>query len=213
MSKAIVISGTDTDVGKTVVAAGLLACLTDAIYWKPIQAGTDGGTDRDRVATLSGVPPERLLPEVYCLKTAASPHLAAKIEDVVINAHQLRLPAASGPLVVEGAGGVLVPINAKQTMADLFALWQMPVILCVRTALGTINHSLLSIEALRARNVPIGGIIFVGDAHEENERIIPVMSGVRSFGRLPLLPVLDAPGLHLAMQAHVDIAGIEVLLA
>jgi dethiobiotin synthetase len=97
-------------------------------------------------------------------------------------------------------------------MVDLFMQWHMPTILCARTALGTINHSLLSIEALRVRQVPIAGIIFVGDEHTENERIIPLLGGVPSFGRLPLLPSLDAASLHLAMEAHVDMAAIRALL-
>ncbi|MEO8723011.1 MAG: dethiobiotin synthase [Sphingobium sp.] len=212
MSNALVITGTDTDVGKTVVSAGLSACLPDAFYWKPVQAGHDDGTDRERVMALSGLPAERLLPEVYNLSTPASPHLAARIDNVAITAVQLRLPNAAGPLIVEGAGGVLVPLGEHLMMIDLFVQWHMPTILCARTALGTINHSLLSIEALRARQVPIAGIIFVGDAHKENERIIPQLAGVRSFGRLPRLPTLDAASLHLAMEAHIDIAAIKALL-
>jgi dethiobiotin synthetase len=211
MSGAIIITGTDTDVGKTVVAAGLSACLPEALYWKPIQAGTDPQTDRERVAMLSGMPVERLLPEAYCFETAASPHLAARIEGQAIEAARLHLPNVAGLLVVEGAGGVLAPISQRLVMADLFAQWHRPVILCARTALGTINHSLLSIEALKARDVPIAGVIFVGDAHEENERIIPAMGGVRSFGRLPLLDPLTPEALRDTMHAHIDLAAIEAV--
>jgi dethiobiotin synthetase len=212
MNRALIITGTDTDVGKSVVAAGLAGSIAGARYWKPIQAGVDPVTDRMRVGELSGLMPARLLPEAYCLQTPASPHLAAKLDGVVIDSDHLALPRGDGPLIIEGAGGVLVPINEHQTMADLFVAWAAPVILVARTALGTINHSLLSIEALRARSIQVAGIIFVGDAHAENERIIPVMSGVRSFGRLPLLDRLNAEQLRAAIDAHLDIAAIKSLL-
>ena len=213
MSKAIVIAGTDTDVGKTVVAAGLAACIDDAHYWKPVQAGHDPMTDTETARMLSGLPAERFLPEVYCLGEAASPHLAARMEGIVVSPGQLTLPQLSAPLIIESAGGVMVPLSDNFLNIDLFVCWVMPVIIVARTALGTINHSLLTISALRARDVPIGGILFVGDAHEENEAIIPRLSGIRSLGRLPLLRSLDPARLHLAMQAHVDIAAVEALLA
>jgi len=213
MRHTIVITGTDTDVGKTIVAAGLTLCLQNALYWKPIQAGVEPETDTDRVKALSGLPPERFLPEAYRLRTPASPHLAARIDDVVINPARLDLPDVAGPLVVEGAGGVMVPLTQDYLALDLFARWHAPVILVARTGLGTINHSLLSIEALRSHGIAIGGIIFSGEAHEENERIIPHISGVPSLGRLPWMPSLDTTRLHSAMQAHINIAAIEAMLA
>lgn len=213
MSGALVITGTDTDVGKTVVAAGLAGCVRGAYYWKPIQAGTDPQTDRERVARLSGLPSERLLPEAYCLAMAASPHLAARAEGATIEVDALDRPSPSGPLIIEGAGGILVPISEQATMADLFAHWAVPVILVARTSLGTINHSLMSIEALRTRGIRIGGIVFVGEAHMENERIIPAISGVRSLGRLPMIDPLTPETLRAAIGRHIDIAAIEALLA
>ena len=119
---------------------------------------------------------------------------------------RLALPQVDGPLVVEGAGGVLVPISETLLMADLFAHWGQPVILCARTALGTINHSLLSVEALRARGVPIAGIAFIGEAHAENERIIPLLAGVPSLGRLPLLDPLSPAALAQAFAAHIRLS-------
>ena len=107
--------------------------------------------------------------------------------------------------MVEGAGGVLVPVNESLLMADLFAYWGQPAILCARTGLGTINHSLLSIEALRARGVHVVGIAFIGEAHEENERIIPHIAGVPSLGRLPLLDPLDRDSLAAAFRAHIHL--------
>ncbi|PBN44653.1 dethiobiotin synthase [Sphingobium sp. D43FB] len=197
-----IVTGTDTGIGKTVFAAGLAAAL-GAHYWKPIQAGVDPDGDKEEVARLSGLPAAQILPEAYRLATPASPHLAARIDGVTIALDRLALPQVDGPLVVEGAGGVLVPISETLLMADLFAHWGQPVILCARTALGTINHSLLSVEALRARGVPIAGIAFIGEAHVENERIIPLLAGVPSLGRLPLLDPLSPATLAQAFAAHI----------
>ncbi|MET0248451.1 MAG: dethiobiotin synthase [Sphingobium sp.] len=203
----LVVTGTDTDVGKTVFAAGLAGAL-DAHYWKPVQAGVTPEGDRDTVARLSGLPPQRILPEAYRLTTPASPHLAARIDGVEIAADALALPRVDGPLVVEGAGGALVPLSETLLMANLFARWGAPVILCARTGLGTINHSLLSIEALRARGLTIAGIAFIGDPHAENERIIPMLGKVRNLGRLPMLAPLEAPALAAAFAAHIDLEGL-----
>jgi len=150
----IVVTGTDTDVGKTVFAAGLAGAL-GASYWKPVQAGLEGGTDTTRVAALSGLPSANLLPEAYRLRTPCSPHRAAELDAIEIDTDRLALPDVEGPLVIEGAGGALVPVTRHMLFADLFAHWGLPVVLVARTGLGTINHSLLSIEALRARAVPV----------------------------------------------------------
>jgi dethiobiotin synthetase len=208
----LVVTGTDTDVGKTHVAAGLAGCLKNALYWKPVQAGVDPMTDREKVAQLSGISVERLLPEAYVLATPASPHLAASLDDIVIRAEQLALPLTTDPLIVEGAGGVLVPLNETLLLADLFARWRQPVLLVARTALGTINHSLLSIEALRARDIPIAGMIFVGDAHEENERIIPKLGNIDHLGRLPLIDSLGRGSLLSAMRAHINLTAIARIM-
>lgn len=197
-----VVTGTDTDIGKTVFAAGLAGAL-GAHYWKPVQAGVDPEGDKETVARLGNLAHTRILPEAYRLTTPASPHLAARIDGVEVRLEKLALPQVDGPLVVEGAGGVLVPVSETLLMADLFAHWQLPVILCARTALGTINHSLLSIEALRSRGVPIAGIAFIGDPHEENERIIPQLAKVPSLGRLPRLDPLDAASLKAAFARNI----------
>ncbi|RVT42066.1 dethiobiotin synthase [Sphingobium algorifonticola] len=211
MTRAVIVTGTDTGIGKTVFAAGLTAAL-GAHYWKPVQAGTDPEGDGETVAALGGLLPDRVLPEAYRLATPASPHLAARIDGVTIDPARLVLRQVDGPLVVEGAGGVLVPLSEEMLYADMFAQWQAPVILCARTALGTINHSLLSIEALRARGVPLLGIAFIGEPHEENERIIPILGKLRSLGRLPLLPTLNPTTLAQAMRDHIDLAAIEAAL-
>lgn len=200
----IVVTGTDTDVGKTVFAAALTGAL-GASYWKPVQAGTDDGTDRQRVARLAGIAPERILPEAYALATPCSPHRAAEIDGVTIDLDRLTLPEVEGPLVVEGAGGVLVPIVGRTTFGDLFARWQRPVVLVARTALGTINHSLLSIEALRARGVPLIGIAFIGDSVPDSEDTIVRLGNTRRLGRLPRLETLDPATLAEAFATHFDV--------
>ena len=199
MNRTIVVTGTDTDIGKTVFAAALTRAL-GARYWKPVQAGLDEGGDADGVTRL-GVPRDHCLAEAYRLHTPCSPHRAAEIDGVTIDPARLIPPAVDGPLVVEGAGGVLVPVTRTLLYADLFARWQAPVVLVARTALGTINHSLLSIEALRRRDVPILGVAFVGDAVPHSEAAIVRLGDVRHLGRLPILPRLDTAALSAAFAA------------
>ncbi len=195
----LVVTGTDTGVGKTVVAAALAGHF-GVPYWKPVQAGLDGETDSEQVARLSG---QATLPEAYRLTTPCSPHQAAAIDGVTIDPAKLVPPG--GPLVIEGAGGVLVPFSEDLLYADVFAGWGIPVVLVARTALGTINHSLLSLEALRNRAVPVAGIVFVGDENAESERVICAAGKVRRLGRLPWLDPLDAAGLRMAFAAGVDL--------
>ncbi|ALR19356.1 MULTISPECIES: dethiobiotin synthase [Sphingobium] len=202
-----VVTGTDTGIGKTVFSAALAGAL-GGYYWKPIQAGIDPEGDSETVVRLSALPADRVLPEAYRLSTPASPHLAARTDGIEIGLDRLALPRVDGPLVVEGAGGVLVPISETLLMADLFAHWGKPVILCARTGLGTINHSLLSIEALRGRGVPIAGIAFVGDPHAENERIIPALGKVMNLGRLPHIPQLDPADLAAAFASGIKLPGV-----
>jgi len=203
-----VVTGTDTDVGKTVFAAALAGALR-AHYWKPVQAGLDPRSDADSVAALSGMPPAHILPEAYRLATPCSPHRAAAIDGVTIELDRLALPTVAGPLVIEGAGGVLVPITPDLLFADLFARWAKPVVLVARTGLGTINHSLLSIEALRARGVPIHGIAFIGDSEPDSEATIARIGKVARLGRLPRLATLDPATLAHAFAAHFDVQAFQ----
>ena len=196
-----IVTGTDTDVGKTVFAAALAGQL-GGWYWKPVQAGLEGGGDAARVAQLSGLPREHILPEAYRLTTPCSPHRAAAIDGVAINPARLALPPHR-PLVVEGAGGALVPLAEGWLSADQFARWALPAIIVARTALGTINHSLLTIEALRGRGVPIHGIAYIGDAAEDSEATICRLGGVRRLGRLPWLDLLDATSLKRAFAEGI----------
>jgi dethiobiotin synthetase len=194
-----IITGTDTGIGKTVFSAALAGAMRTP-YWKPIQSGLEDETDSEAVARLAGV---AVLPEAYRLVTPASPHLAAEIDGVTIDAEALTPP--EGALIVEGAGGALVPVTRRLLYADLFARWQIPVIVCARTSLGTINHSLLTIEALKSRGVPIHGLVFLGDAMPDSEAIIPEIGGVRRLGRLPIVDPLTPENLAQAFAANFDL--------
>ena len=203
MKSAIVVTGTDTDVGKTVFAAALVAAL-DGYYWKPMQAGLVGETDAEIVRRLSGLPAERMLPEVYRLTTPASPHLAAERDGVEIDFEGLAnapLATQDRAVVIEGAGGLLVPLTRSLLQIELFARWGAPVVLVASTRLGTINHSLLSLEALKRRRIPLLGIAFVGEANADSERTITDFGGVRRLGRLPIIEPLDGAALRAAFAA------------
>jgi len=204
VSTRIVVTGTDTGIGKTVFSAALAGAL-DGFYWKPIQAGLDDETDSQTVLRLSGLAAERVLPEAYRLQTPASPHLAAEIDRVTIEHQALLVPEKGRPLVIEGAGGLLVPLTRSVTYLDLMARWRVPVVLCARTTLGTINHSLLSIEALRVRSVAMLGIAFIGEENVESERIIAEMGQVQRLGRLPHVAPLTGTTLRQAFATGFDI--------
>jgi dethiobiotin synthetase len=205
MMPRLVVSGTDTGIGKTVFAAGLAAAL-EGYYWKPVQSGLEDETDSETVMRLGGVPRTRILPEAYRLATPASPHLSARLDGVAIKPERLVPPMTDRPLVIEGAGGLLVPLSDDLVFADMFARWQVPVILCARTSLGTINHTLLSLEALKHRNIPVFGITFIGDENQETQRIIEKMGGIRSLGRLPWLQDITPDGLRTAFRGNFDLA-------
>jgi dethiobiotin synthetase len=199
MTLRIVITGTDTDIGKTVFAAGLTHLL-EGVYWKPVQAGLEGETDTDTVRRLSGLDHSHFLTEAWRLKLAASPHLAAEREGIEIDSKTLAIPAVNRPLIIEGAGGLMVPLNRRELYIDVFARWKVPVVLCARTTLGTLNHTLLSLEALQRRDIPVIGIALIGDPHVDNERTLTVMGGVPVLGRLPRLDPLTPQSLHTAFE-------------
>jgi dethiobiotin synthetase len=199
--RGYIVTGTDTGVGKTVFAAGLAAWM-GADYWKPVQAGLDGETDSQTVARL-GLPKVSVLPEAYRLSTPCSPHEAARIDGITIDPARLQLLPDYGPLVVEGAGGVMVPFGDDLLAVDLFARWALPVVLVARTELGTINHSLLSLEALRSRGITVHGIVFSGAANPASEEAIIRFGKVQHLGRLPRLDPLDAASLARAFAENI----------
>lgn len=208
---SIVVTGTDTGIGKTVFCAALAEAL-DASYWKPVQAGLDEATDSQIVSRLGQVPTDRIIPEVYRLRTPVSPHLSADIDGVRIEPHNLVIAASIGPVVVEGAGGLLVPLTDDLLFADIFARWKRPTVLCARTELGTINHTLLSIEAMRARAIPIAGVAFIGDHREDTEETICRLGGVSRLGRLPLITPLVPDSLREAFRQNFDVSYFRELL-
>jgi len=194
--KRFVVTGTDTDIGKTVFAAAVAGAL-GARYWKPVQAGTQPETDSQVVTRLTHI---EIVPEAYVLKLPASPHQSAAEEGIVIDTDRLVPPP--GLLVIEGAGGLMVPLTRAVLNIDVFARWGLPLVLCARTSLGTINHTLLSAEAIRARGIPLLGIAFIGDENKESEGIIIEKSGARRLGRLPRLAPLTRETLAAAFAAN-----------
>jgi len=208
MANKCIITGTATDIGKTVVA-GMLSLALGASYWKPIQAGVEGGVDTKAVQKMTGLPAERFLPESYVLSEPLSPHRSAELDDVTIKVDDLTIPDTSDPLIIEGAGGLMVPLSRKNLMINLFRKWNedqhVPVILVARTGLGTINHTLLSLEALWARNIPIHGIIFVGEDNPDNINTIAEFSDVKVLGRLPILDSLDSKSLSKAFDDNFNL--------
>lgn len=182
------VTGIGTDVGKTVVSAVLCSAF-DAVYWKPVQSGTIDGHDSKTVKSL--VPEVKIHPEKYQLKEPLSPHAAAARDGVSINFDALELPDLRDNLIVEGAGGILVPINLKaETYADCAVKWGLETIVVSRHYLGSINHTLLTIELLKSRGIKIKGIVFVGDENRESEQIIKTYCGVESLGRIPIVKEL-----------------------
>ncbi len=212
--EAVVVAGTDTGIGKTVFAAALARAL-DGCYWKPVQSGVepDGGTDTSRARALSGLPAERFLPEAYRLLSPLSPDRAAELDGVRIEEDALALPSCERPLVVELAGGLLVPMNDELLQIDVVSSWGAPVILCARTTLGTINHTLLSLEALRRRGVPLLGVAFIGGPNPATEAAIARHGRARLLGRLPLLEELEPEALSEAFAAAFDLRELKGAVA
>lgn len=205
--KPLVVTGTDTGVGKSIIAAGLTAAL-GAAYWKPVQSGLEDETDSALVARLTGVTP---LPETYRLPLPASPHLSAEAAGVEIDLAKLALPEIDGPLVVEGAGGVMVPLTRRHFYLDLFARWQAPIVLVARTQLGTINHTTLSLRALRGAGCHVVGVIFNGPPEPEVEQTISEMNSVAHLGRLAPLDEIT-PGTLRRGFAAIDMPTIRSAL-
>jgi len=203
MPNRFFVTGTDTSVGKTVASALLCAGL-DAMYWKPIQTGRGEGTDRRTVAALAELPRSRTIREAYCLAPPLSPHLAARMSRLRIELNKISLPEIppTENLIVEGAGGVLVPINEEDLMVDLMKDLKLPTLLVARTSLGTINHTLLSLAALRSYAVPVRGAILVGRPNRENQSAIERYGNIEVLGTIPWLGTIDRPTLIRVFLRH-----------
>ena len=202
--KKIFVTGTDTDVGKTIVSAGLCKAWP-AHYWKPIQSGYQAtktyapppalnknilpGTDNEVMSRF--IPEKHIFPSIYTLKEPLSPNQAAEIEKINIQKEKIQIPNTDSNLVIEGAGGSLVPFNEKEDMTDLMKYLDCPVIIVARSTLGTLNHTFLTLFALRAKKIPILGVIMVGPSHPKNKKDIEQIGKVSVLLELPLLDNLS----------------------
>lgn len=213
--RGVFVTGTDTGVGKTVVASLLTLGWPGAHYWKPVQCGADPATDRESVRRATALAPERILPEAYNLALPQSPHVAAAAEGIAIERARLALPQADGPIVAEGAGGVLVPLNDRDTMADLMTWLDLPIVLVARTQLGTLNHTLLSLEALRRRSLDVRLLVLNGPPVATTTATLRQRGRVPMLLELPPLPQLTPATLQSAWQklsAQLPPTGLEACL-
>ena len=186
----IFITGIGTDVGKTIASAIVVEAL-EADYWKPIQAGDIDFSDTHKVKSQILNPKSQFHPNAYALNTPASPHLAASLDGITIDIKKIIEPKTDNHLVIEGAGGVLVPLNDTECVVDLIKK-DYKVIVVSRHYLGSINHTLLTIEALQNRQLKVVGIIFSGDENKATEEIILKKTNVKMIGRIDNEPYFDA---------------------
>jgi dethiobiotin synthetase len=203
VSSDLFITGTDTNVGKTLLSALLVAALNRK-YWKPIQTGACEGTDRETVIKWAGIPTERTHEESYIFNPPVSPHLAAREQGITIDLKQIQRPTSEGPIVIEGAGGVFVPINNDAFMLDLMRHLAAPVVVAARTALGTINHTLLSVFAIRQAQLPLCGVVMIGKENVENRLAIERYGNVPVIGSIPWLDTIDRRTLVSVFEQNFD---------
>ena len=205
------ITGTDTDVGKTIFSAALMLGLEAAghepHYWKPVQSGI-ADVDTRQVQKISQMPEDRFFSEKYILSEPLSPHRAAEIDEVEIDVEALgqvdNIPEA-GTLIIEGAGGLMVPMTRENLQINLYKSWNIPLILCARTGLGTINHTLLSLEAIWTRRLPLKGIVFIGEENEDNIKTIEEFSKTKVLGHLPVIEEMSSEALRSAFQENFNV--------
>jgi len=189
--KRIIICGTDTDVGKTIVSSFFVQGLK-GVYWKPIQSGTEEGTDTKTVCKLLNLEPNRHLSERYKFKAPVSPHWAAEKESSFIEPNNLNLPDLNKLIIIETAGGLMVPLNRNWLQIDQLKVWGAPIILVARTGLGTLNHTLLSLEALKNRNINVLGIVLNGPPHNDNPKTLEQFGDTKVLARLPIFQKVNA---------------------
>jgi dethiobiotin synthetase len=204
MGGDLFVTGTDTNVGKTVLSALFVAAL-NGTYWKPIQTGSSEGTDREQVMRWADIPESRTIAECYCFEPPVSPHLAAAAAGATIDLGRIQRPQISAPpLIIEGAGGVMVPINESDTMLDLMIHLRAPAVVASRTALGTINHTVLTVQALRGAGVCVKGVVMIGDENRDNERSIERYGSVPIVGRIPMLNCICYKTLMQVFETDFD---------
>ena len=185
-----IICGTDTDIGKTLISSFFVRGL-NSFYWKPIQSGIESQTDSQTVEKLAQVSKEKIIKEAYVFTKPLSPHWAAEIDQKTINFDLLRLPQIKGSLIVETAGGLMVPITRNFLQIDQIKQWNLPVILVCKSSLGTLNHTLLSIEALKRRNIEILGLVVNGEKHLDNPKTLVEFSGIPLITEFPYMRKFD----------------------
>jgi dethiobiotin synthetase len=199
------VTGIGTHVGKTIVSAVLVEAL-QADYWKPIQAGDLDNSDTQKVQRLVSNAKSTFHKEAYQLNTPASPHYAAELDGVEISLNNFHLPKTNNTLIVEGAGGLLVPINQKgETITDVIKHLNCSVILVSRHYLGSINHTLMSLKVLKSEGLKVAGIVFVGDENTATERIIQTISGAKVLGRIPHLSSINKETIFEVAQAFKNV--------
>lgn len=185
MNKQFIVTGIGTNIGKTVVSA-ILAQAFKASYWKPIQAGELDNSDSIKVKQWCDNSVS-ILPEFVRLKNPLSPHIASEMEGIQLTISDFSIPEVIGDLIIESAGGLMVPINNEGLLfIDLIQEWNLPVILVSKHYLGSINHTLLSAEVSKSKNIKVEGIIFVGDENKASESIILKATGLACIARIPL---------------------------
>ena len=191
-----IICGTDTDIGKTLISSFFVKGL-NSFYWKPIQSGIELQTDSQTVGKLAQVSKEKIIKEAYVFTKPLSPHWAAEIDQKIINFDKLRLPKVQDSLIVETAGGLMVPITRNFLQIDQIKEWNLPVILVCKSSLGTLNHTLLSIEALKRRNIEIFGLVVNGEKHLDNPKTLVDFSGIPLIAEFPYIPKVDSNNLDI----------------
>ncbi|MBU0696960.1 MAG: dethiobiotin synthase [Bacteroidetes bacterium] len=203
MNKIYFITGIGTEIGKTLISAILVQKLK-ADYWKPIQSGDLDFSDTIKVKNLINNKKSIFHPEAYRLTQPYSPHYSAKLDNVEIDLSRFKFPETDNHLIIEGAGGLMVPLNEYHLMIDLIKKLKAEVILVSKNYLGSINHTLLSIEALKNRDIPIKGIIFNGSSSPSTEEIILKMSGIRCLGKIEKLNEIDSKSIIKAGE-HISL--------
>jgi len=191
-----IICGTDTDIGKTLISSFFVKGL-NSFYWKPIQSGIESQTDSQTVEKLAQLSKGKIIKEAYVFTKPLSPHWAAEIDQKTIKFDKLRLPKVQGSLIVETAGGLMVPITRNFLQIDQIKQWNLPVILVCKSSLGTLNHTLLSIEALERRNIEILGLIVNGEKHLDNPKTLVDFSGIRLIAEFPYIKKMDSNNLDI----------------
>ena len=194
-----VICGTDTDIGKTLISSFFVRGL-NSFYWKPIQSGIESETDSQTIERLTKVEKTKIINEAYVFKEPVSPHWAAEIDQTVINFRLLNLPKVDGSLIVETAGGLMVPITRNYLQIDQIKKWNIPVILVCKSGLGTLNHTLLSIEALQKRNIKILGLIINGEKHLDNPQTLTELSSIPIIAEFPFLQEIGSNNLDILWE-------------